>query len=123
MLFKLLVNYFICFYFLTNFINLALLLDQSKAERDQGRDVSQDQYLNFFPYLLKADFWSRLANVPALILVLESFINCFPQLILGQEYLSQVMGIFQRLIASKAHDHHGFRLIQATLPYVDVSFF
>lgn len=98
-------------------------MDQSKTEREQGRNVSQDQYLNFFQYLIKLDVWERLANVPALILVLESFIECFPQLILGPQYLSQVMGIFQRLIASKAHDHHGFRLAQAMLLYIDVCFF
>lgn len=98
-------------------------MDQSKAEREQGKNVPQDQYINFFQYLLKPDFWERSSNVPALILVLESYIECFPQLILGQQYLSQILGIFQRLIVSKAHDHHGFRLAQSMLSYINVYFF
>jgi exportin-2 (importin alpha re-exporter) len=85
--------------------------------------VSQDAYIAFFPSLLRTEFWARSANVPALISVLESFIRCLPQLPFGSEYSDQVFGIFQRLIASKAYDQHGFRLANALLPHLDVSLF
>lgn len=83
--------------------------------------MSQDAYIAFFPSLLRPDFWARSANVPALILVFESFIRCLPQLPFGSEYSDQVLAIFQRLIASKAYDQQGFRLANALLPHLDVS--
>lgn len=98
-------------------------MDQSQAERQKGIEVNQVQYLNFFPFLLKAEAWSRTANIPAIMLVFESFISSFPQVVFGTEYLDQMLGVFQRLIGSKAHDTHGFRLAIAFLPYIDVSFF
>lgn len=96
-------------------------MDQSKEERQKGIEVDQTQYLNFFPFLLRAEMWSRTANIPAIMLVFESFISSFPQVIFGAEYLDQMLGVFQRLIGSKAHDIHGFRLAIAILPYIDVS--
>jgi len=77
------------------------------------------QYLSFFPILLKGDFWTRSANIPALLLVLESYIRSYPQQVFSDEYLSQVLGCFQHLINSKPKDQHGFRLAAAMLPYVD----
>lgn len=96
-------------------------MDQSQAERQKGIEVGQEQYLNFFPFLLKAEAWSRIANIPAIILVFESFISSFPQVVFNDEYVDQMLGVFQRLIGSKAHDIHGFRLAIAFLPYLDVS--
>uniref|UniRef100_A0A914KZT5 Exportin-2 n=2 Tax=Meloidogyne incognita group TaxID=654580 RepID=A0A914KZT5_MELIC len=98
---------------------IALLLDQCQQEREKNVTVSQDAYIAFFPSLLRPDFWARSANVPALILVFESFIRCLPQLPFGSEYSDQVLAIFQRLIASKAYDQQGFRLANALLPHLD----
>lgn len=86
----------------------------------RGIEVNQQAYVAFFPSLLRPDYWARAANVPALILVFESFIRCLPQLPFGTEYSDQVLAIFQRLIASKAYDLHGFRLANAFLKYLDV---
>ncbi|KAI1711044.1 cse1 domain-containing protein [Ditylenchus destructor] len=73
---------------------IALLLDQSGAERQRGQPVDQEQYLPFLPYMLKGDFWARPANIPALMLVFESYIANFPAT-------------------------HGFRLANAILNYID----
>jgi exportin-2 (importin alpha re-exporter) len=97
------------------------LLDQSAAERQRGvLEVDQQAYVAFFPSLLRPDYWARAANVPALILVSESFIRCLPQLPFGAEYSDQMLAIFQRLINSKAYDQHGFRLANAFLSHLDV---
>jgi exportin-2 (importin alpha re-exporter) len=98
---------------------IALLIDQGEAERKRGRAVSSDQYLNFFPFLLNPAFWSRSANVPALVLVFESFVRSFPTVVFGAEYIDQVLGCFQRLIGSKALDVHGFRIANCFLPHID----
>jgi len=93
----------------------ALLLDQSQAEKERGAQIPQQHYLSFFPFLLKGDFWARSANIPALMLVLESFVKVFPEVVFGPEYVDQIIGCFQRLIGAKAYDQHGFRLAAAFL--------
>lgn len=98
---------------------IALLLDQSHRELQRGAAVNQEAYVAFFPSLLRPDYWARSANVPALILVLGAFIRCLPQLPFGDQYSDQVLAIYQRLIASKAYDIHGFRLANAFLNHLD----
>uniref|UniRef100_A0A183CBE9 Cse1 domain-containing protein n=1 Tax=Globodera pallida TaxID=36090 RepID=A0A183CBE9_GLOPA len=100
---------------------IALMLDQSQMEKQRGIELSQEAYVRFFPTLLRPDYWSRSANVPALVLVFESFIRCFPQLTFGAQYSDQVLGIFQRLIGSKAYDQHGFRLANTFISHLDSS--
>uniref|UniRef100_A0A914GU25 Exportin-2 n=1 Tax=Globodera rostochiensis TaxID=31243 RepID=A0A914GU25_GLORO len=100
---------------------IALMLDQSQMEKQRGIELSQETYVRFFPTLLRPDYWSRSANVPALVLVFESFIRCFPQLTFGAQYSGQVLGIFQRLIGSKAYDQHGFRLANSFISHLDSS--
>lgn len=100
---------------------VALLIDQSELERQRGRSVQPEQYLNFFPFLLNPALWARQANVPALTLVFESFIRCFPSVVFGSQYAEQVLGCFHRLITSKANDVYGFKLANAFLQHLESS--
>lgn len=76
--------------------------------------------MSFFQHLLNPALWQRTANVPALTLVFESFIRCFPATVFGPQYAEQVLGCYQRLIASKALDVHGFKLANAFLQHLEV---
>ncbi|KAL3119789.1 hypothetical protein niasHT_010080 [Heterodera trifolii] len=100
---------------------IALMLDQSQAEKQRGIEMSQEAYVRFFPTLLRPDYWLRSANVPALVLVFESFIRCVPQLVFSAQYSDQILGIFQRLIGSKAYDQHGFRLANTFISHLDLN--
>lgn len=69
-------------------------------------------YLAIFPPLLSPTFWERPGNVPPLArLVRACLARGAPQLA-QQGHLPGVLGVFQKLVASRAHDHEGFAILQ-----------
>lgn len=65
-------------------------------------------YLVLFPPLLSPVLWERRANVPALVRLLQAYLQRAAGEIVSGNHLLAVLGVFQRLISSKAHDHEGF---------------
>ena len=109
---------------------LAQLLDLHKTT---GTNVPPD-YLAMLPPLLMPVFWERPGYVPALTPLIVGFMHTAAEHIVANEQVRQhspalcqdvelsarlvwaeqiqpVLGVFQKLIASKANDHHGFALI------------
>ena len=68
-------------------------------------------YMVIFPLLLTPALWERTGNVAALVRLLRAFIEKCPSII-SSEKLPAVLGVFQKLIASKVNDHEGFYLIE-----------
>lgn len=71
-------------------------------------------YMVIFPLLLTPALWERTSNVAALVRLLRAFIEKCPTMISGDK-LSAVLGVFQKLIASKANDHEGFYLLESLI--------
>ena len=69
-----------------------------------------DVYTQIFPPLLNPVMWERSGNVPALVRLLQAYLQ--KQKVTGEQ-LQGVLGVFQKLIASKAHDHQGFYILNA----------
>lgn len=70
-------------------------------------------YVALFPPLLSPMFWERPGNTPALVRLVRAYLIVAPREIASGGHLPAVLGVFQKLIASKALDHEGFALLEA----------
>ncbi|SSD59994.1 probable Importin alpha re-exporter [Saccharomycodes ludwigii] len=65
--------------------------------------------------ILSPAIWELKANVPAVTRLLKNFVKCdntiYPDLV-------PVLGVFQRLISSKAFDIYGFELLEYIITYI-----
>ncbi|MFH4976641.1 hypothetical protein AB6A40_003350 [Gnathostoma spinigerum] len=96
----------------------ALLVDQASEKKLKTGTSELESYLPFLSYLMKEELWMRNSNIPAALIVVESFIQSHDEYML-QTHGATLQAIFQRLIGSKALDQHGFYLANALLPFCD----
>ena len=89
---------------------LSLLL-----EIREGKSSIPDPYLALFPCLLAPALWDRPGNVTPLIRLITAFIRQASPQISAEGKLNGVLGVFQKMIASKNNDHEGFYLMQNLL--------
>lgn len=76
-------------------------------------------YMVIFPLLLSPTLWERSGNIPALVRLLQAFIEKAPSDSTKEDKLAAVLGVFQKLIASKSNDHEGFYLLGTLVEAVD----
>nr|CAB3233957.1 exportin-2 [Phallusia mammillata] len=77
-----------------------------------------DTYMTLFPHLLNPALWERPGNVPALVRLVQAFIEKAGDNIAKSGKLNNLLGVFQKLIASKANDHYGFYLLNTMVEYM-----
>ena len=70
------------------------------------------------PPLLMPVFWERSSYVPALTPLLVSYLKSAAPHIVSNGQVQPILGVFQKLIASKANDHHGFALLTGLVEHV-----
>lgn len=92
---------------------LSLLLELRGATASASG--SGDAYGALLPCLVAPPLWERAANVRPLVRLLCAFVTARAELILREGKLNAMLGVFQKLIASKTNDHEGFYLIQTML--------
>ena len=78
-----------------------------------------EAYHAIFPPLLTPTFWERSGNVPALVRLLAAYLARAGGDVATRGYLQAVLGVFQKLVASKAHDHEGFSILNTLIEHVD----
>ena len=78
-----------------------------------------DTYLQLLAPLLTPMFWERSGNIPALGRLLRSYIAAAPAEIVSRGLLPGILGVFQKLVASKAHDHEGTAILDALTLAID----
>eukprot|EP00897_Mesotaenium_endlicherianum_P004221 jgi/Mesen1/3827/ME000207S02837 len=78
---------------------LALLIEMRPSNLPES-------YMAIFPVLVTPLLWERAANVPALVRLLQ---------ILERNQLPPVLGVFQKLVASRSSDHHGFFILNTVV--------
>ena len=78
-----------------------------------------EAYINIYPHLLVPALWERTGNIPALVRLLQAFTEKSPADITKGDKLGALLGVFQKLIASKSNDHEGFYLINSLIENVD----
>lgn len=76
-----------------------------------------DPYLALFPCLLSPVLWERPGNITPLMRLLCTFVKQASPQIQAQGKLMGVLGVFQKMIASKSNDHEGFYLLQNLILY------
>jgi exportin-2 (importin alpha re-exporter) len=57
------------------------------------------------------DYTDCAGNVPALVRLLQAYLARGAQQIVAANQLPAFLGVFQKLIASRLNDHHGFELL------------
>lgn len=76
-----------------------------------------DTYMALFPFLLVPALWERPGNIPPLVRLLQGYIEKGNKQI-EAEKLNGLLGIFQKLIASKTNDHEGFYLLNSIIEHM-----
>ncbi|KAJ1940532.1 importin-alpha export receptor, partial [Kickxella alabastrina] len=79
----------------------------------QGGTGLPEAYVSLLPPLLQPALWSAQGNIPALVRLLQSFLQVGGAQLAASGQLEPILGVFQRLIASRTNDHHGFNLLLA----------
>ncbi|XP_050671421.1 exportin-2 [Leptidea sinapis] len=72
-------------------------------------------YAALLPCLVAPPLWERPANTRPLVRLLCAFIATSEHLVRSSGKLTAMLGVFQKLIASKTNDHEGFYLVQSLL--------
>lgn len=85
-------------------------LGQMVLWRDEGLTPA---YQRLVPPLLAPPLWDRHSYIPSMVSLLVCFLRTSPDLLCDAEHLPRVLGVFQRLVAFRAHDHDGLRLLSA----------
>ncbi|XP_074596688.1 chromosome segregation 1 [Brevipalpus obovatus] len=77
-----------------------------------------NSYMELFPCLLAPQLWDRPGNVHPLVRLLRDFVERGINQIIASGKLEPLLGVFQKLIASKSNDHEGFYLLQTLIEYL-----
>ena len=78
-------------------------------------------YMTIYPPLLTPTLWERPGNIPALVRLLQAFIEKAPSDVVASNRLTNLLGVFQKLIASKSNDHEGFYILGTMIERIDMS--
>ncbi|XP_048484090.1 exportin-2 [Plutella xylostella] len=89
---------------------LSLLL-----ELGGGAGASGGAYRALWGSVVAPPLWERAGHVRALVRLLCALVAHDTQAVREKGRLSAVLGVFQKLIASKTNDHEGFYLVQTLL--------
>ena len=74
-------------------------------------------YFELFPFLLMPILWERPGYIPALTRLLQAYIEKAATTIVAEKIMP-VLGVFQRLVASKSNDHFGFYILNSLTEYL-----
>ncbi|KAI9180957.1 hypothetical protein LWI28_009693 [Acer negundo] len=72
-------------------------------------------YMEIFKLLLIPESWKRSSNVPALVRLLQAFLQKVPHEISQEGRLAQVLGIFNMLVSSPSSDDQGFYVLNTVI--------
>ncbi|XP_037068726.1 exportin-2-like [Pollicipes pollicipes] len=72
-----------------------------------------EPYQALLPHILAPVLWEKTGNVPPLVRFITGCVRRDPQALLRVDKLPALLGVFQKLIASRVNDHHGFAIVSA----------
>ncbi|KAL5572133.1 hypothetical protein UlMin_021730 [Ulmus minor] len=78
-------------------------------------------YMQIFGLLLSPDSWKRGSNVPALVRLLQAFLQKAPNELNQEGRLSQVLGIFKKLVSSPSSYEQGFFVLNTVIESLEYS--
>ncbi len=81
----------------------------------QGGHALSDTYIQLLDRLLAATLWERRSNVPALTMLVCTYLAKGGSFIVQQEKLMPILGVFQKLISAASTEDSAHRLIRAVV--------
>ncbi|XXG74047.1 hypothetical protein AAC387_Pa07g2868 [Persea americana] len=72
-------------------------------------------YMQLFELLLSPASWKRSANVPALVRLLQAFLQKAPHELNNEGRLAQVLGIFNQLVSASSTEELGFYVLNTVV--------
>lgn len=73
-------------------------------------------YMALFPMLLQPLLWERSGNIPALVRLLQAYVSVgFTSNQIQADKLTSLLGIFQKLLASRSNDQFGMKLLNTII--------
>eukprot|EP00566_Odontella_aurita_P003278 CAMPEP_0113547256 /NCGR_PEP_ID=MMETSP0015_2-20120614/12254_1 /TAXON_ID=2838 /ORGANISM="Odontella" /LENGTH=984 /DNA_ID=CAMNT_0000447789 /DNA_START=9 /DNA_END=2963 /DNA_ORIENTATION=+ /assembly_acc=CAM_ASM_000160 len=94
---------------------LAQLLEYRPADAGLG-----EAYTSLFAPLLTPTLWERKGNIPALTRLVRAYLGKGAAEIVGQGHLVGILGVFQKLISSRANETSAFELLGSIVAYIPV---
>eukprot|EP00462_Mataza_sp_D1_P023236 CAMPEP_0175130734 /NCGR_PEP_ID=MMETSP0087-20121206/6161_1 /TAXON_ID=136419 /ORGANISM="Unknown Unknown, Strain D1" /LENGTH=952 /DNA_ID=CAMNT_0016412965 /DNA_START=72 /DNA_END=2930 /DNA_ORIENTATION=+ len=90
----------------------------------ERRSSLSDAYKSVFPAVLVPMLWDNEGNVPALVRLIQAYLEKpDAKEVLADGKLDGVLGIFQKLNASRKMDHHGLELLGSLVESTELSVF
>ncbi|KAK4986391.1 importin-alpha export receptor [Elasticomyces elasticus] len=77
--------------------------------------VLSPYYQSLLEPVLQQEPWDSRGNIPALVRLLSAIIPRGAEQILKENRLTPILGIFQKLVSTKANESHGFDLIETVV--------
>lgn len=77
-----------------------------------------DGYSMLFKPLLTPVLWERKGNIPALSRLLQAYLRKGASEIVANGHFLGILGVFQKLVASRANEVHAFELLGSVLQFV-----
>eukprot|EP01135_Chromosphaera_perkinsii_P000361 Nk52_evm8s78 gene=Nk52_evmTU8s78 len=79
-------------------------------------------YMEIFRALLTPMLWERNGNIPALVKLLSTYMKKGGESIVKHfDCMTGLLGIFQKLVASRVNDHEGFNLMKAIVLHLPLT--
>ncbi|KAK3217166.1 hypothetical protein GRF29_1g2176013 [Pseudopithomyces chartarum] len=78
-------------------------------------------YQSLFQVIIQPAVWESKGNIPALVRLLTAIISRDAQTIVTNNQLEPILGIFHKLVMSKANETHAFDLVQTIIAVVPTS--
>ena len=98
----------------TEFIPYIFQLFAALLEASPSGPLS-DYYKNLIPPILTPALWAPKGNVPALVRLLTSIISRGSSVIVQNNQIEIVLGIFQSLASTKTNETYGFELLETVV--------
>ncbi|KAN0065033.1 importin-alpha export receptor [Thecaphora frezii] len=93
-----------------------ILAQMLELRKDEGG--LPGEYAALLPPILMPALWEQRGNVPALVRLIKAFLKKDADAIVANGQLQSILGIYQRLIASKVNDGYGFELVEVVFEVV-----
>ncbi|KAI8097100.1 Cse1-domain-containing protein [Halteromyces radiatus] len=101
------------------FIPYAFQLLAQLLEHHSGTDLPE-MYAGLLNLMLNPGLWEQ-GNIPALVRLLEAYLSKGSNIILSNNRLEPILGIFQqKLVGSRQNDHFGMTLLNAVIKTVPI---
>ncbi|CAG8478060.1 8971_t:CDS:10 [Ambispora gerdemannii] len=101
----------------TEFIPYVFQILSQLLECHTEHDLPQ-MYRDMLPAILMPNIWSSSGNVPALVRWLQAYLYRGASSIATQNQLVPILGIFQKLLASKLNDQYALDLLTTIVEYI-----